>query len=143
MRGDYVPGWNTAHELVPGGGICAGSTLIATLVTEAARRGAPVAITQRVRHTTYEPAYHQVNVVGGRSVPVVDAAVNDIRPIQDLKWANRDRAAYAVRVFLLTDPGDGTLIPLDEARIWAEYRQAPLGPIARPVYFYGRLTRLP
>jgi hypothetical protein len=143
MRGDYVPGWNTAHELVLGGGVCAGSTLIATLVSEAARRGAPVAITQRVRHTTYEPAYHQVNIVGGRSVPVVDAAVNDTHPVQDLKWANRDRAAYAVRFFLLTDPGDGSLLPLDEARIWAEYRQAPLGPIARPVYFYGRLTRLP
>jgi hypothetical protein len=143
MRGDYVPGWNTAHELVLGGGICAGSTLIATLVTEAGRRGAPLALTQRVRHSTYEPAYHQANTVGGRTVPVVDAAVNDVRPVQDLKWANRDRAAYALRVFLLTDPGDGTLIPVDEARVQAEYRRAPLGPLARPVYFYGRLTRLP
>lgn len=141
--GDYVPGWNTAHDLVPGGGICAGSTLIATLVSEAGRRGAPVALTQRVRHSTYEPAYHQVNLVGGRRVPVVDAAVNDTHPIQDLKWANRDRAAYGLRVFLLTDPGDGSLIPVDEARIWAEYRQSPLGPTARLVYFYGRLTRLP
>jgi hypothetical protein len=143
MGGDYVPGWNTAHELVLGGGVCAGSTLIATLVTEAGRRGAPLAVTQRVRHSTYEPAYHQVNTVGGRTVPVVDAAVNDIHPVQDLRWTNRDRAAYALRVFLLTDPGDGSLIPLDEARIRAEYRHDPLGPLARPVYFYGRLIRLP
>jgi hypothetical protein len=143
MGGDYVPGWNTAHELVLGGGVCAGSTLIATLVAEAGRRGAPLALTQRVRHTTYEPAYHQVNVVGGRAVPVVDAAVNDTHPRQDLRWANHDTAAYALRVFLLTDPGDGSLLPLDEARVWAEYRRDPLGPLARPVYFYGRLVRLP
>lgn len=143
MRGDYVPGWNTAHELVPGGGVCAGSTLIATLIAEAGRRGAPLALTQRVRHATYEPAYHQINVVGGRTVPVVDAAVNEGRPLQDLRWANRDAAAYALRVFLLTDPGDGSLIPVDEARTRAEYRRDPLGPLARPVYFYGRLTRLP
>lgn len=143
MAGDYVPGWNTTHGLVPGGGICAGSSLIATLVTEAGRRGAPVAVTERVRHFTYEPAYHQVNQVGGRTVPVIDAAVNEGHPTQDFRWANRDRAAYAFRVFLLTDPGDGSLIPVDEARIGAEYRRDPLGPISRPVTFYGRLTRLP
>jgi hypothetical protein len=144
LDGPYVPGWDTAHHLVQGGGLCAGSTMLATLVAAAQAQGAPVAITRRVLHNVYEPAYHQVNRVNGRLVPVVDAAVTDGPGApQDLRWANDDTAAYAARFMLLTDPGDGSRIPLDEARAWAEYRAAPYAPIARPVYFYGRLTRLP
>jgi hypothetical protein len=144
MEGEYVLGRDNLKNLVRAGGICAGSSLIATLVTEATEAGASIALTLRVPHHTYEAVYHQVNMVGGRRVPVVDAAILEGPNIfQDLRIANRDTARYAFRFFLLTEQADGAQVPVDEAEAWADYRADPYGPIASPVYFYGRLMRLP
>jgi hypothetical protein len=144
MDGNYVLGRDNLRNLVRAGGICAGSSLIATLVTEAAAADAPIALTDRTPHHTYEPPYHQVNMVGGRRVPVVDAAVLEGPDVfQDLRLANQDTARYAFRFFLLAEEADGTQVPVDEAAAWAAYDADPYGPIAATVYFYGRLMRLP
>lgn len=144
MDGDYVLGRDNLRNLVQAGGICAGSSLIATLATQAAQAAAPIALTHRVPHHTYEPVYHQVNLVGGRRVPVVDAAILEGPNIfQDLRLANRDTARYAFRFFLLTEEADGAQVAVDEAAAWAAYARDPYGPITAPVYFYGRLMRLP
>ena len=144
MDGAYVMGRDNRRRPLQAGGICAGSTLIATLVTAAQEQAAPLTLTQRVPHSTYEPPYHQVNLVGGRRVPVVDAAVVELPGVsQDLRWTNADTARYAFRFFLLLEAPDGTRTPVDETAAWAAYTQDPYGPIAAPVYFYGRLVRMP
>jgi hypothetical protein len=144
MDGHYVPGWDNAQRLIDAGGICAGSTLVATLVGAAQDQGLPVVLTHRVSHHTYEAAYHQINEVNGRQVPVLDSAILEEPGVyQDLRWANQDTAHYAFRFFLLREAEDGTRVPLDADAVRAAYDQDPFAAIPAPVYFYGRLMRLP
>jgi len=62
---------------------------------------------------------------------------------QNPRLANRDTARHAFRFFLLTEEAGGAQVLVDEAAAWAAYAKDPYGPIAVPVYFYGRLMRLP
>ena len=86
----------------------------------------------------------QVNLVGGRRVPGVDAAILEGPNIlPDLRLAHRDTARYAFRFFLLTAEAGGAQVAVDETASWAAYAEDPYGPSAAPVYFYGRMMRWP
>jgi vancomycin resistance protein YoaR len=89
MQIPYDLGPDVKNNLVKAGGVCMVSTLVATAAHDA---GLPFVnsrgrlINRPVPHSRYYNYYHQVNEVGGRTVPIIEAAVAIRRDTLDKPW---------------------------------------------------------
>ena len=120
----FEVGYTVKMDLVRGGGICTLATLMATAVKDS---GMPFLnlryeeISRPVPHSKYYSIYHQVNVIDGRKVPVVDSTV--------LTYTDRngnERSAADLRFRNTT----GHALQLHFSRDWTESDRNPAKPFA-------------